>query len=243
MDGPRFDQWAKNLVTRTNRRRVLGGALASVLAGMLGVPATAVRRKHSAARKTQKQRQRLRKEQAAGGACAAFCSKVPAGPERGKCQEACVHGTSGGLFDQCGGEVARLCTDATGAVACCPQNEACCGRACLDVQTDVRNCGSCGARCRINEQCIGGKCYCDTDLGSCPTGVTCCLNAAGEAQCLCAATGSFVNLSTCTVISIPECPTQTIPCVAPVGTACGGKGSQACCPIEMTCTAAGDCLQ
>lgn len=34
----------------------------------------------------------------------------------------------------------------------------CCRRRCVDVDTDTRNCGECGRRCRYGEVCCRGKC-------------------------------------------------------------------------------------
>jgi hypothetical protein len=149
-----------------DRRRVLGGALRSVLAGMLGVQATAARRKHDKDAKGRKRRQALRKEQAAGGACAAFCSKVPAGTERGKCQDECVHGTQGGLFDQCGGDITNLCAGATGVTSCCAANDVCGQIACCAGETacDAYPGGARGAMCDNGcpcaESATGGESVC-----------------------------------------------------------------------------------
>lgn len=52
----------------------------------------------------------------------------------------------------------------------CPEGLVGCGSQCVDTQTDVANCGACGAACASGESCLGGDCVspidCETYDGS-----------------------------------------------------------------------------
>ena len=70
-------------------------------------------------------------------------------------------------------ESAEVCC----AGVCCAA-DACCGETCLEVQSDVENCGGCGLACGEDETCSAGQCLCGETLGdggpACPSPETCC---------------------------------------------------------------------
>ena len=116
----------------------------------------------------------------------------------------CVAGCPGGQ-KVCNGNCIpnnQCCTDSDCPVA----TQDCCGGACVDVQSDVRNCGACGTRCSLNEQCIGGACRCG--LGpACDLESTCC-----DDFCRCNHT-IFLDPVAC-ADDFDDCPTGTTPCIA-----------------------------
>ena len=40
----------------------------------------------------------------------------------------------------------------------CPAGQSACGGACVDVRTDIANCGACGSRCASGQTCVAGAC-------------------------------------------------------------------------------------
>ena len=58
----------------------------------------------------------------------------------------------------------QCCTDGD----CPAATPRCCSGACVDVLTDVKHCGRCGAGCKFNEQCSVGSCRCGTDSSAAP---------------------------------------------------------------------------
>jgi hypothetical protein len=69
------------------------------------------------------------------------------------------------------------CTGGTTCGYACNANATPCGTACVDGQSDVSNCGSCGHACSAGQACIGGACVCNA--GSCPNG---CCDGSGACQ-------------------------------------------------------------
>ena len=60
--------------------------------------------------------------------------------------------------------------DSTGAgTAPCDQGRQLCDKACVDVRSDARNCGACGAVCADGQHCSAGACVCDDSQALCPT--------------------------------------------------------------------------
>jgi hypothetical protein len=73
------------------------------------------------------------------------------------------------------GTVVRLGSCDAGACDC-PAKDVVCSGACVDVDTDPMNCGTCGYRCK--EGCVGGVCQCaSSEIGCggncCAAGTTC----------------------------------------------------------------------
>lgn len=103
------------------------------------------------------------------GSCSVSCSRGSS-CSSGRC--ACTPITCassgrrcGSAPDGCGGTftcpscpLGQTC-DASGAcVSSCTMGTTWCSGACVDLRTDVRNCGSCGSRCATGETCSSGRC-------------------------------------------------------------------------------------
>jgi hypothetical protein len=125
MEERRFDNLTRRLAASTSRRSVLKALVVSAAASALG---------------------------ALGGSAAAqgktdaahFCASVfPPGPNRGKCVSDAAHG--GGLYAQCGGNPANVCSGPNGPF-------------CPDFSSEPSNCGGCGMTCASDESCSNGSC-------------------------------------------------------------------------------------
>ncbi|MCB9593508.1 MAG: hypothetical protein H6719_12310 [Sandaracinaceae bacterium] len=73
-------------------------------------------------------------------------------------------------------------TGMSGSGRACAVGQTCCPGSgnCVDMMTDVNNCGGCGVTCGAGEMCSGGRCTCAGTMGSvgggsaCPGTPTCC---------------------------------------------------------------------
>jgi hypothetical protein len=69
----------------------------------------------------------------------------------------------------------QACVPGCNAARMCPMGQACCGNACLPIETDAMNCGACGRACTIangTPGCAGGQCAvgtCNVGFGNCDT--------------------------------------------------------------------------
>lgn len=120
-----------------------------------------------------------------------------------------------------------------------------CHNACANLQTDRRNCGRCGKRCRDFEgKCEGGVCianaclagahYCDPEVRvGCGRNCACASQVGGVAIC-----------SDCGVCVTPECQSND-DCLAaglPEGTICGDGAGGRCNECTKACfTPCGSC--
>lgn len=115
-----------------------------------------------------------------------------------------------------------------------PRGTVSCSGTCVNLQTDPRNCGSCGKRCQLNAICSAGICTCVR--GACPAGdATCCpASAVRPVDCRCT---SATNPGTCeSEGAVADCPPGTV--------ACDGPRCGACCPSGSTCDpSTGTCLR
>jgi hypothetical protein len=103
--------------------------------------------------------------------------------------------------------------DATGALCCgdavcqgevcrCPAGRIDCGGACVDPETDRRNCGGCGRVCAEGQACVDGACsgcpagqeelangscaeICDPGIQDCPSGCFCSMETPGPINFYC----------------------------------------------------------
>lgn len=112
-----------------------------------------------------------------GGACTTVCApplESPTFSSSGPCHDADSDPTTCGATGTCqADQVCELESDPSGrATPTCMQ--ACgpgltqCGRACVNTQLNVLNCGTCGHACALDEFCANGVC------GPCPAGQTRC---------------------------------------------------------------------
>ena len=105
-----------------------------------------------------------------------------------------------------------------------------CGGVCVDLQTDPRNCGSCGTRCQFFEACSAGMCDCVPTCSLAPNTV-CCGGVGGCGPC---STTLFLEPVSCG--TRVDCAVGTTPCIGPT--------CRTCCPAGSTCdTATGKCVQ
>jgi hypothetical protein len=213
MEGTRFDHWAKQLVTRTHRRRVLqgvSGIVAAVLATTRGEELTAAKRGQQ--RKRRKDRQ----------------TRAADSPQR-KCKQASrpcsfdTHCCSGSCCNKicCGpGQQCNL----NGQCVCKPDNAAACaGRVCGSA---VNNCGDvvpCGSACPQGQVCSASG-ACEYERGTCRFGDKTC---------------GGVTVS-CNEDNNPDTPPCFCWRTASGGTVCGGAvqcGNS--CTTDSDCTAFG----
>jgi hypothetical protein len=121
----------------------------------------------------------------------------PSGEERGS---TCNNGQD----DDCDGYTDcydSACTSTCGDLRC-PIGNIICSSACVDQQKDNANCGSCGNRCGMNEQCTQGTCkavencqiVCNADR-DCGKG-TICINPGDCTKSFCAPAGIIVQNTT-----------------------------------------------
>ena len=110
------------------------------------------------------------------GSCRHRCCPSDALCEGDSCEDGRCHCAS---HEGCGGEI----------------DDFCCPTGCADLTSDVENCGTCGARCALNEECrpsgaFGrGECHCPGHEGSCPSeewtaccGVAGCIDLSADAN-------------------------------------------------------------
>jgi len=205
MDDSRLDRLARSLATAGSRRRALIGMLGSAL-GLLGSQA-----EQAAAKKCKKIKDKQKRKK-----CLAKTRRTPAPP--------CPEGQK-----PCGGRCIpnnQCCTDSD----CPAATPRCCSGACVDVLTDVKHCGRCGAGCLFNERCSAGSCRCGTSPGSCGGGQSCC----PPQSCVCNPV-NFLDPVSCTSAG-PTCPPGVAVCVGTTG-ACGMNRlpARACCPAGTIC--------
>jgi hypothetical protein len=155
MDGSQFDQWARTLVSRTDRRRVLQG-VSGLDAALLG---TSLSMEMTDAKGSKRRTHRARrvKQEARGNkgpdACAVRCAAEP--KARGaQCRlicKTCKDGPAGTCYN-----------DTTGAFLC------------KEITVDSDNCGGCGEICPDSTpSCADGAC-CVAKGESCSGSSPCC---------------------------------------------------------------------
>ena len=99
----------------------------------------------------------------------------------------------------------------TGMGTTCASGQTRCGTSCVDVQSDIRNCGACGHACDAGSTCDGGMCNAGTDTGSCPSGQLDCGSGCIDVQS---------DMRNC-----GACHNACDAGVACMGGACGGTGT------------------
>ena len=128
----------------------------------------------------------------------------------------------------------------------CPTGTTLCSGACINLQTDSANCGSCGHTCLSGQECIAGGCKCPdisckgtcvdsqndpNNCGGCgticPKGQSC-----NVGQCVSVCPGGCPDTQVC-INGSCSCPAGTTLCNDVDDYCCGGPGdlsSQKCCP-------------
>jgi len=100
--------------------------------------------------------------------CKAFC-KCRNKSQQNQCLAACR---------ACNGDVSRVCGSCGSGYICCGDGGTCCGNYCVDLDSDIFNCGACGNACPPpgpNETmaCINGRCEYDCVDGTVSCGNAC----------------------------------------------------------------------
>lgn len=71
----------------------------------------------------------------------------------------------------------------------CKQGQSRCQQACVNLDTDSQNCGSCGHHCTSSEQCLHGRCFsddiCPAQQKACPNFIAC---GVDDSDCFCGTT-------------------------------------------------------
>jgi hypothetical protein len=271
MEGSQFDRVTKQLATQTGRRRMLQGlaVVVATLGVALGhQPATAKPHRHRAQQvHGQGNGPRPGRCGQFGHPCkftkqcceaaGLVCIDGACGCNKGEtnCGGRCVTCPTGdttcsgttcvctGGETECGGKCVTCPTggECAGTSCVCTGGQTECSGKCVNTQNDEHNCGACGTRCTVNEECVAGKCACGSD-DSCSTGTfgagsSCCQGLGGL---VCGCSFAFLNLSTCDA-SFNPCPAGTTPCTATTIN-CGREPAQVCCPSGSTCSSEGTCL-
>jgi len=123
----------------------------------------------------------------------------------------------------------------------CPTGQSLCGSTCVDLQTSVANCGTCGTACGTGQVCAAGRC-------GCPTGQLLCGNACVTPTTdrnNCGACGRVCSTGFNCTAGACVCPTGQSNCNGTCRTLttdtanCGACGTV--CPTGSACTA-GACV-
>jgi hypothetical protein len=162
MDGSRFDQLARSLVTRTDRRRALrgvSGVVAAVLGTSLGVELTAAKRD------TQDKRRKQRKARAQDSP-QRKCKQAsrPCSYDTHCCSRSCCNKICCGPDEQC--NLNGECVCKADNVAACAGRE--CGAATNNCDQTV-NCGPLNGGCPQGKVCNASG-ACAYDAGTCALG-------------------------------------------------------------------------
>jgi hypothetical protein len=128
----------------------------------------------------------------------------------------------------------RCVAPGCGAGPACASGQTCCNNTCVDVTSDPRNCGRCGALCRPGTMCAGGVCT----IGpvGCGGGPPC---GAGQSCCgdACVTVGTDINHCGMCGRACPTPPNTNVVCAAVTcgvrvcvaGTAdCNGTAADGC---------------
>ncbi len=137
-----FDEVAKALASGISRRQAiwrLGGVFGASCVSLFGLSG-----KIKAADTDRKED------------CQDYCKRFHGEDKRERCHKVCLACSSN----------SHLCGETAATLVCCKGT--CCRGKCTNLATDVRNCGSCGHRCKRGEECAHGHC------GGCPKGTTLC---------------------------------------------------------------------
>jgi hypothetical protein len=126
---------------------------------------------------------------------------------------------------------------------CCAPGLVCCGGACIDVQTDARNCGACGNACAPGLACCDGTCCDHACCGDtcCDPGESCCGGVCvspeqgccgGTHSCcgpgiagMCCGENSDICCHSCDIFGPPYICCPDLTCGQPAGSSCQFPGS------------------
>jgi hypothetical protein len=98
----------------------------------------------------------------------------------GTCERVCAGNACGGDGECCAAEecVAQAC------VARCEASEFRCSGVCVNLATNVGNCGSCGVTCAVGDQCVSGGCTSCIPSGQpCSSSTQCCSDSCVDGFC------------------------------------------------------------
>jgi hypothetical protein len=258
MSGQRFDDLTKSLANGASRRTFLKGFLSVVGGAALGVGSTEVA---AAAGTCKTQGQSCTSEKC----CRGYTCLVDAtsGTDRFCCANTLV--CAGHCCPQGASCVSGKCVCPAGQVPCSTTNPLEFTAKCVDLQSDLENCGACNHACSAPPNamavCAGGQCdfVCNagfTRIGDvcCPNervcGTTCLATACDPTQCQVCDPASGTCVSTCksgeTCLGGVCCPDAKVCGNTCLATACSATNCEVCDPTQgkcvSTCTAGQTCL-
>ncbi len=158
MDGRRFDSLARALAGAASRRAAVAGIFAALLplAGRANPARTGKNGRGPADEACLANGRRCGKGSGKRGKpCRKCCSRYSTVQRNGRRRCACKpEGIVAGNASQCcSGQ--RM---ANGMCGACAAGFGDCPAGCVDLRTDVRNCGACGVSCAAGEICLNGAC-------------------------------------------------------------------------------------
>jgi len=219
MDDRHFDDLARRVAVGSTRRRFLHGVAGSLAAGAIalvgGRHGTAASEPVAVGRRTGNP----------DYPCVSL-QLPPVAADRLRGRPGFVVCDAGVALDPA--TCACACTGGDCVPGPCPSGQTACGGQCVNLQSDVSNCGACDHPCSANETCNGGVCACGTFTNGCPTGYSCCVT-----DCVCEVGSGqplIVGGGTCSFATGTHCPAGTTSC----GTAASPCGP-VCCPGATVC--------
>jgi Pectate lyase/Stigma-specific protein, Stig1 len=116
---------------------------------------------------------------AAGGTSGGGQPGVAGTASGGGGQPGSAGSTAGGMSGSSSGGSSNAGSGGSSPTPDCEDDEDPCGNACVNLDEDAKNCGSCGKACGNQQECNGGECECTGDLDLCSNA---CVNTQTDEQ-------------------------------------------------------------